>query len=137
MSTLKPHELVSVEVGPKSEGESRAHRSPKAVSGLIDKPIDGIHTVYDIVQYAARTHGTKNAMGYREIEKLVEEEKEIHKFVGGKDVTEKKTWKYFQLGEPKFISYLDLQAAVSEIGRALVDFGITQQDIVNVYAQTR
>ncbi|KAI0687926.1 acetyl-CoA synthetase-like protein [Cytidiella melzeri] len=137
MSTLKrPDELIAVEVGPQAEGESRARRAPQSVDGLVESPLDGITTVYDVVQYAARTHGKKNAMGYREVDKIVEEEKEIQKVVGGKEVTEKKTWKYFQLSDPKYISYLDVQEAVSEIGRALVDLGITQQDILNIYAQT-
>ena len=130
-------DMISVEVGPKVEGESRAHRAPQSVDGLTERPIDGIDTVWDIVQYAARTHGTKPAMGYREVVQLVEEEKEVKKFHAGKEVVEKRTWKYFQLSDPKFLWYLDVQEAITEISCALVDLGITQDDIVNIYAQTR
>ena len=139
MSSFKrATEPATVEVGPpKVDGESRIRRARVAKDALVERPFDGIDTVHDILAYAARTHGTRDAVGWRDIIDIVEEEKEVHKVVAGKEVTEKKTWKYFHLSDPKWYSYVEFQEAVSEISRALVDFGITQEDIVNVYAQTR
>lgn len=128
----------TVEVGPpKVEGETRIRRLAKSADKLVTQPLEGIDTVYDIIQYAARTHGTHDAFGYRDIIDIVEEEKEVKKMVGGKEVTEMKKWKYFHLSDFKFLSFLDVQEAVSEIGRAFVDLGITTNDIVNVYSSTR
>lgn len=128
----------TVEVdGPKEDGYSRIRRLAKCKDRLITQPFEGIDTVYDVVAYAARTHGTRDAFGSREIIDIVEEEKEVTKVVGGKEVTEKKKWKYFQLSDFKYMSFLDVQEAVSEIGRAFIDLGITQDDIVNVYSTTR
>ncbi|KAI0341152.1 acetyl-CoA synthetase-like protein [Trametopsis cervina] len=137
MSHFKPlSDIIPVEVGEKVEGQTRARRAPNSKDKLVDQPFEGIDTVYDIVQYATRTHGTKDAMGYRDIVDTVEEEKEITKVVGGKEVKEKKTWKYFQLSDPKYISFNELQQAIDEVGLALIDLGITQEDILNIYAQT-
>jgi long-chain acyl-CoA synthetase len=139
MSNIKTNKSPgTVEIGPpKVEGESRVRRLAKAADKLVTQPFEGIDTVYDIVQYAARTHGTRDAFGYRDVIDIVEEEKEVKKFVGGKETTEVKKWKYFHLSDFKYISYLDVQEAVSEIARALIDLGITTEDIVNVYSSTR
>ena len=64
------------------------------------------------------------------------EEKEVKKFVGGKEVTELKKWKYFQLSDYKYMSYIDVAEAVSELSRAFIDLGITADDVVNIYAST-
>ena len=139
MSTIKTNRTPgTIEVGAaKVEGETRVRRLAKASDKLVTQPFEGIDTVYDVVQYAARAHGTRDAFGHRDIIDIVEEEKEVKKVVGGKEVTETKKWKYFHLSDFKFISYLDVQEAVSEIARAFIDLGITTEDIVNVYSTTR
>ncbi|KAJ3547931.1 hypothetical protein NM688_g5356 [Phlebia brevispora] len=127
----------TVEVnGPKEDGYTRIRRLQRCKDRLITQPFEGIDTVYDVVAYAARTHGTRDAFGYRDILGVVEEEKEVTKVVGGKEVVEKKKWKYFHLSDYKYLSYLDVQEAVSEIGRAFIELGITQDDVVNVYSST-
>ena len=133
--TSRPPGTVEVN-GPKVDGETRVRRLAKAADRLVTQPFEGIDTVNDIVAYAARTHGTRDAFGYRDIIDIVEEEKEVKKIVGGREVTETKKWKYFHLSDFKFISYLDVQEAVSEIARAFIDLGITTEDIVNVYSAT-
>jgi len=103
---------------------------------LVTKPFEGIDTVHDVLAYAARTHGTKNALGYRDIVDVHEEEKEVTKIVGGKEVKEIKKWKYFQLSDYKYLTFIEVKEAVSEVARGLVDIGITEKDIVNVYSAT-
>ncbi|EKM52287.1 uncharacterized protein PHACADRAFT_260590 [Phanerochaete carnosa HHB-10118-sp] len=127
----------TVEVGgPKVDGETRVRRLAKSADRLVTQPFEGMDTVHDIVAYAARVHGTRDAFGYRDVIDIVEEEKEIKKVVGGKEVTEVKKWKYFHLSDFKFMSYLDVQEAVSEVGRGFIELGITTEDIVNVYSAT-
>lgn len=139
MSTFKASRPPgTVEVGgPKIDGETRVRRLAKSADRLVTQPFEGMDTVYDVVAYAARVHGARDAFGYRDVIDIVEEEKEVKKVVGGKEVTEVKKWKYFHLSDFKFISYLDVQEAVSEIARAFIDLGITTEDIVNVYSATR
>ncbi|KAI0263286.1 long-chain-fatty-acid-CoA-ligase [Gloeopeniophorella convolvens] len=127
----------SVEVGPAAApGESRIRRLEKTHDRLVTGPLEGLHTVHDVLSYAARTHGTRNAFGYREVVEVVEEQKEVSKTVGGKEVRETKTWKYFRLSDYKYISFIELKDTVSEAARGLLDLGVQKGDVFNVYAQT-
>ncbi|KAF8260067.1 long-chain-fatty-acid-CoA-ligase [Lactarius quietus] len=117
-------------------GESNIRRLEKTKDRLVTGPAEGIHTVHDVLQYAARTHGTRNAYGYRDIINVIEEQKEVTKTVGGKEVKETKTWKYFQLSDYKYISYIELKNIVSEVSRGLLKLGVQKNDVFNIYAQT-
>ncbi|PPR00806.1 hypothetical protein CVT26_012447 [Gymnopilus dilepis] len=127
----------SVEVAPPAgPGEGPIRRSTLSKDGLVQRPFEGIDTVYDVVEYAARTHGNRKALGWRDIITVHEEEKEVKKVVDGKEVNEKKKWKYFELSDYKYISFIELKEAVSEVARGLVHLGVTKDDVFNVYAQT-
>lgn len=128
----------SVEIGDAAvSGQTRIRRASSQVNGLIERPVDGVDTVTDVLNYAARVHGTKQAMGWRDVIDIHEEEKEIKKNVGGKDVVEKKKWKYFQLGDYQYISFVQVKEAAQEIALGLVDLGIEKGQVFNIYAQTR
>jgi long-chain acyl-CoA synthetase len=128
----------SVEVGPSAQpGQSRVRRLEKTCDRLITSPAEGINTVYDILQYATRTHGTRNVYGYRDVIDIVEEQKEVTKTVGGQQVKETKTWKYFHLSDYKYITFLDLKNIVSEVSRGLLKLGVQKNEVFNIYAQTR
>lgn len=127
----------SVEVVPPTEGQSGIRRTAISKDKLVTQPIEGVNTVYDVVEYAARTHGSRNALGWRDIIRIHEEEKEITKTVEGKEVTEKKKWKYFELSDYKYHTYLDVKEIVSEIARGFLELGIAPDEVFNVYAQTR
>jgi len=129
----------SVDVSSQLPGEPegsirRCHLSPDK---LVTQPFEGIDTVADIISYSARTHGNRKALGWRDTIRVVEEEKEITKVIDGKEVTEKKLWKFFELSDYKYLSYIELKEAISEVSRGLIDLGITKDDVFNVYAQTR
>jgi len=127
----------SVDVSSPLPGEGPIRRCAIAKDKLVTQPFEGIDTVADIISYSARTHGNRKALGWRDVVRVVEEEKEVTKVIDGKQVTEKKLWKYFELSDFKFISYIELKEAISEVARAFIDLGITKDDVFNVYAQTR
>lgn len=128
----------SVEVAPPtSEDEGPTRRLAITSDRLVTQPFEGIDTVYDVLEYVAKTHGTRDALGWREIVDVHEEAKEVKKFVDGKEVTETKKWKYFQLSDYQYISYVQLRDQVSEVSRGLVDLGITTDDVFNIFAATR
>ncbi|KAJ7718927.1 hypothetical protein B0H16DRAFT_1475282 [Mycena metata] len=101
------------------------------------EPFAGIDTVYDVLQYVAKTHDTCDALGWCDIVDIHEEAKEVTKTVDGKEVKETKKWKYFQLSGYKYITYIGLKDQVNEIVRGLVDLGLTTDDVCNIYAATR
>ena len=128
----------TVEVGePSPQGESRVRRLEKTQDRLVSGPMEGINTVHDVLLYACRTFGERKAYGYRDIVDTVEEQKEVTKIIGGEEVKETKTWKYFQLSDYKFISYLEFKSTVSEVARGLVKLDVKKGDVFNIYAQTR
>ncbi|ESK92838.1 long-chain-fatty-acid- -ligase [Moniliophthora roreri MCA 2997] len=127
----------SVEVTPAAgPDEGPIRRLAISSNKLITQPFEGIDTIYDIIQHAAKTHGTRKAVGWRDIVGTHEEEKEVKKMVNGKEVTEKKKWKYFELSDYKYINFIELKDAISEIARGLVDIGVTSDHILNLFAQT-
>ncbi|KAF8651078.1 hypothetical protein AX16_004940 [Volvariella volvacea WC 439] len=127
----------SIQVAPPAgPGEGGIRRLAMTADKLVTQPFEGIDTVHDILEYAARTHGSRNALGWRDVVSIVEEEKEVKKVVDGKEVTEKKKWKYFQLSDYKYHSFIDVKELVSEVARGLLDLGITTNDVFNIYAQT-
>ncbi|TDL27083.1 long-chain-fatty-acid-CoA-ligase [Rickenella mellea] len=127
----------SVEVEKESKpGETRTRRNAAHAEKLVEQPLEGIDTVCDVIDYAARTHGAKKALGWRDVVDIHEEEKEIKKTVGGKEVVQKKTWKYFQLSGYKYLSYIEFKDTVTEVAQGLAALGVAKGEIFNVYAQT-
>jgi long-chain acyl-CoA synthetase len=127
----------SVDVSPSLPGEGPVRRCAIAKDKLVTQPFEGIDTVADIISYSARTHDNRKALGWRDTIRVIEEEKDVTKVIDGKEVTQKKLWKYFELSDYKYLSYIELKEAISEVSRALIDLGITKDDVFNVYAQTR
>jgi long-chain acyl-CoA synthetase len=127
----------SVEIGPPAQpGESRIRRLEKTQDRFVTSPIEGIKTVHDVLLYSSRTYGDRPAYGYRDIIDIVEEQKEVTKTVGGEEVKETKTWKYFHLSDYKYISFTELKSIVSEVARGLLQLDLQKADVFNIYAQT-
>ena len=127
----------SVEISQASEGEGAVRRCAISKDALTMRPAEGIETVFDLFAYAVRTHGSRDAYGWRDVIRIHEEEKEVTKKRDGREIIEKKKWKYFELSPYQFHSFLDVEKIVSEIGRGLLVLGVGVDDIFNIYSQTR
>ena len=89
--------------------------------------------------YAARTHGSKKAFAARDIDKIISEDKEVTKVVGGKEEKTTKTWNYFQLKPFDWMSYEESLVRIKEIGSGLRELGaaeIGNDSFFNIYAST-
>ncbi|KAF8887701.1 long-chain-fatty-acid-CoA-ligase [Mucidula mucida] len=127
----------SVEVAPPArDGEGGVRRLAITADKLVTQPFEGLDVIPDVLDYAARTYGSRNAVGWRNIVDVITEEKDVKKMVDGKEVTEKKKWKYFQLSGYQWLSYIEFKETVSQLGRGLIDLGVASGDIFNVYSQT-
>ncbi|KAI0323620.1 long-chain-fatty-acid-CoA-ligase [Cubamyces sp. BRFM 1775] len=127
----------SVEVdSEKVDGSTRIRRLRMTKDKLTTQPMEGIDIVPDVLDYAARTHGNKDSYGYREVVRVHEEKKDVKKVVGGKEVTETKTWKYFELSDYKYLTFVQVKEAAQEVAGGLLKLGVQKEDIVNVYAST-
>jgi long-chain acyl-CoA synthetase len=88
--------------------------------------------------YAARTHGSKRAFANRDVERVISEEKEVTKMVGGKEEKQKKTWNYFKLKPFDWMTYDEALTRVREIGSGLRKLGVGSEGetFFNIYAST-
>ncbi|PPR05136.1 LOW QUALITY PROTEIN: hypothetical protein CVT26_012221 [Gymnopilus dilepis] len=128
--------LGSVEVStpPPGSGEGGVRRLAITANRLVERPHPDVSTLPDVLAYGVRTYGTKfNAVGWREVIKVHEEKRRV---VGGEEVKQKKTWKLLELSDYHFWNYVEFAEAVEEVRNGLLEIGIRQQDVVNVYAQT-
>ncbi|KAF9914890.1 long-chain fatty acid-CoA ligase [Lobosporangium transversale] len=128
---------LTIEVGPTEvHGETRIRRSVMSPTDLISTPFDDIKTLYDVIRHSAKTRPNMDAIGYRKVIKMIEEEKEVTKMVGGSPVKEKKIWKYFKLSGYNWMTYKDTQVVVDSIGAGLRKFGVQPKDKMTVFGAT-
>lgn len=128
---------MSVFTGEKLPGEGQVRRSILAVEEIVDTPAQGVHTLYDVLQYCVKRRGERNALGYRNLEKLISEEKEVVKVVDGVETKQKKTWNYFQLSPYQYISYKQMSETAHHIGSGLAHLGLPAKAKVEIFAPTR
>ncbi|KAG1471514.1 hypothetical protein G6F56_002077 [Rhizopus delemar] len=127
---------MSVFTGEKLPGEGQVRRSILAVEEIVDTPAQGVHTLYDVLQYCVKRRGERNALGYRNLEKLISEEKEVVKVVDGVETKQKKTWNYFQLSPYQYISYKQMSETAHHIGSGLAHLGLPAKAKVEIFAPT-
>ena len=127
----------TVAVGEPAAGEGRVFRSIHSPDELMTRPLPEIQTLYDVTQYAAKTYESKNAIGYRTLTQMVEEEKEVTKIINGVEKKEKKMWKYFQLSGYTWLSYAEVADTVKFIGGGLRRLGLEKGSNIAIYASTR
>ncbi|KAF9294123.1 long-chain fatty acid-CoA ligase [Mortierella antarctica] len=127
---------LTVEVGPTVEGECRIRRSAMSPEALLSSPHEDVKTLYDVILHSAKVRPNLNAIGYRKMVKIIEEEKEVTKIIGGEPVKEKKTWKYFKMSGYNWLTYKDVKHVVDSIGAGLVKFGVQPRDKITVFGAT-
>jgi long-chain acyl-CoA synthetase len=110
------------------QGETRPRRNPAAIDGLTSQPHPSIRTAYDIVQYAARTHGDKQCIGSRPLLATHRESKEVGRVT--------KEWEYFELGAYEYLSFVEFQDHISTVGAGLRDLDLCRGDKLHLYGAT-
>jgi len=121
----------------KVEGESIPRRNVRAKDGLIVTPEEGVATVFDILQRAARNFGNAKALGHRKLIRTHEETKKIKKTVDGKEQEVDKKWTYYELSEYSYISYNEYAKMALTCGAGLRKLGLKSPDRVHIFAATR
>lgn len=113
-------------------------RRSYCVKELVTEPAPGVDTVHDVMLYLARTHGNKRAFAKRDIERIITEEKEVTKMVGGKEEKQKKTWNYFKLKPFEWMTYEQMLQATKDLGSGLRHYGVGSEGetFFNIYAST-
>ena len=56
--------------------------------------------------------------------------------MAGKEITEKKTWKFFQFSEYRWLNFVEVRDRTVDMGKGLVELGLDKGQIFNIYAAT-
>ncbi|KAI8335770.1 hypothetical protein BC941DRAFT_429317 [Chlamydoabsidia padenii] len=126
----------TVEVGPEQLNGGRIRRSYLSPDSLTRIPDTTVHTLYDILLYAKKKYGHRNAFGYRSTEKVVSEDKMVTKYLNGEEKQETKTWSYFQLSPYKYLTYVQVSREAHYLGAGFAHLGLTEKSKVELFAPT-
>lgn len=121
----------------KVAGETIPRRHIKSKDGLITRPVDDVHTVFDIVRRSARVYPNHKAVGSRKLIKLHKETKKIQKNVDGQIQEVEKAWQFFELTGFEFITYKDYETLVLQLGSGLRKLGMTPEHKLHLFGTTR
>ncbi|KAJ3182113.1 long-chain fatty acid-CoA ligase [Irineochytrium annulatum] len=144
VSLLLPFLYLRTQLGPRrviehrkaQEGEGAILRHALASKELFTRPDPSINSIYDILLRGVRLMPKKNIMGARTLVRMVEEEKEVTKMVGGKEVKQMKKWTFFQLSPYSWITYADVFEITKKVGSGLRKLGLNPKDKVTIFAST-
>ncbi|RCH99259.1 long-chain fatty acid-CoA ligase [Rhizopus azygosporus] len=124
-------EQFSIETA--DDGTRRSILSPSA---LMKAPAEGVETLYDVLQYAARSFKDRHGFGYRKLKDTIVEKKQMTTVVDGKEQTVEKSWTYFQLSGYYHYSYQEAADITQTIGAGLRKLGLSKGDKVQISAST-
>ncbi|KAJ8660114.1 hypothetical protein O0I10_003973 [Lichtheimia ornata] len=128
--------VYAVDVGPEQPNGGNVKRSILAADGVARVPATNVHTLYDVLQHSARSYPDRKAFGYRNIEKIIEEEKEVTKVIDGVEKKEKKVWKYFQLSGYQYLTYKEASQRAHDLGAGFAALGLKEKAKVEIFAPT-
>jgi long-chain acyl-CoA synthetase len=128
---------MSVTLGAAQEGEGAIRRSVLAQDGLARFPAPDVKTLYDVLQYSVTQRPNHPALGYRSLEKMIQEEKQVTKIVDGVETKQTKTWNFFQLSPYTYVSYAEMSTKVHAIGSGLAHLGLKSKSKIEIFAPTR
>ena len=119
------------------EGETVPRRHPIAKDKLVTTPADDVRTIFDILQRSADKFGNAKALGSRRLVKTHHETKKVKKMVDGQQQEVNKQWSYFELSEYHYMSFIEYQRLVLQLGSGLRKVGMQKGDRLELFASTR
>ncbi|KAI9710087.1 MAG: long-chain fatty acid-CoA ligase [Bogoriella megaspora] len=135
-SVKKPPFTVEAPGFEKKEGETIPRRNVKTKDTLKSTPADGVNTIYDLVHYSSKKFGNAKAMGSRKLVKEHHENKKIKKVIEGKEQEVDKKWTYFELSSYNYMSFVEYEQMVLQIGCGLKQLGMQAYDRLQIFAAT-
>ncbi|KAJ3102397.1 long-chain fatty acid-CoA ligase [Phlyctochytrium planicorne] len=126
----------AVRVGSEGPDRGQPRRNIKYPNTLLTKPASDVNTLYDAMLRSFKLMPHKKTFGARKIVKIVEEEKEVTKVIGGVETTEKKTWKYMELSPYSWLTYAEIKDLAFNAGAGFRQLGLNPGDKVTLFAST-
>lgn len=119
------------------EGETIPRRHPIAKDKLTTTPSDDVSTIFDILKRSADKFGNAKAVGTRHLIKTHYENKKVKKTVDGVITEMDKKWTYHELSGYSYLSFVEYEKTVLEIGAGLRKLGLAKDDRLHLFAGTR
>jgi len=101
------------------KGETIPRRNPATVNGLIEKPEEGVETIFDIIRSSSEKYGNAKALGSRKLVKTHQEVKKVKKIIDGQEQEVDKKWTYFELSEYSYMSFTEYEQLILQVGAGL------------------
>ncbi|KAI5460720.1 long-chain acyl-CoA synthetases & [Mariannaea sp. PMI_226] len=120
----------------KVPGETIPRRHPRAIGGLLDRPADDVHTVFDIVRRSARLFPTNQSVGWRKVVKIHKEMVKVPKNMDGEVQMVDKEYQFFELSKFSFLTYAEYEDLVLQLGSGLRKLGLTHQSKLHLFGAT-
>uniref|UniRef100_A0A093VZ95 Long-chain-fatty-acid--CoA ligase 1 n=1 Tax=Talaromyces marneffei PM1 TaxID=1077442 RepID=A0A093VZ95_TALMA len=118
------------------EGETIPRRNPAAKDKLISRPADDVATIHDILRRGAKTFGNAKCVGSRRIVGTHIENKKVKKIVDGVEQEVEKKWTYFELSGYEYLSFVEFEKLVLQLGSGLRKLGLEKGNRLHLYAAT-
>lgn len=119
------------------DGETIPRRHPASKDKLATSPSEDVKTIFDIFKRSADKFGKAKALGSRRIIKVHQETKKVKKTIDGQTTEVEKKWSYFELSGYSFMSFVEYEKLVLQIGAGLRMLGMAKSDRLHLFAATR
>lgn len=127
----------TVEIGPEQPNGGRIRRSILAAEGLARVPHANVHTLYDVLSHSSKKYPERKGFGFRKTDKMIDEVKDVKKFINGEEVIEKKTWKYFQLSPYHYLTYKEASRLTHDVGAGFAHLGLKEKSKIELFSPTK
>ncbi|CAD6579884.1 MAG: long-chain fatty acid-CoA ligase [Alectoria sarmentosa] len=118
------------------KGETIPRRHPAAKDKLVSTPSEDVRTIFDIFHRSADRFGNAKALGTRKLVKMHHNTKKIKKIVDGKEEQVEKKWSYYEMSSYNYISFIEYERMVLQIGSGLRQLGLAKGDRLHLFAAT-
>ncbi|KAH7464163.1 Acyl-CoA synthetase [Fusarium oxysporum f. sp. matthiolae] len=132
----KPPFTVEAPGYAKIPGETVPRRHPCAKGGLINRPVNDVHTVFDIVRRSARVYPNHRAVGSRKLVKLYKERRKVQKVVDGEIQELEKEWQLFELSKSSYLTFKEYEQLALQVGYGLRRLGLTSKHKLHLFGTT-
>lgn len=119
------------------KGETIPRRHPASKDKLVVTPSEDVRTIFDILKRSADRFGNAKALGSRKLLHMHNETKKIKKMVDGKEQEVDKKWSYYEMSGYRYISFIEYEKMVLQIGCGLRKIGLDKGDRLHLFAATR
>ena len=119
------------------KGETIPRRNAKCPEALKTVPKEGLTTLHEILKYSSATYGNAKALGSRKLIKTHNEVKKVKKVVDGQETLVDKKWTYFELSGYTYLSFVEFERLVIQLGQGLRKLGLKTGDKLHMFAATQ